>query len=163
MYPLTPYQIYTATAVTNSGSTYQVTIPLPVSEIIVPVIIRFAANVDASSEAKISVNGGTAVTISGNVVGNVKENDVCVVVYDKTNGRCALINIENKIQINQDDIGGTTIFGNGSITFSMDNGGTITTTFNSDGSITETTRLNGQTIIKTTNFESDGSITEVIS
>ena len=163
LYPLTPYQIYTATAVSNSGATYQVTIPLPVSEMTVPILIRFTANSNAASGVKISVNGATAVTIRGNVVGNVKSGDVCVVVYNKTSGTCDLVNIENKININQENVGGTTTFTDNTITLTMDNGGTVVTTFNPDGSITEVTTLNGQTKTKQITFNSNGSITEVIS
>lgn len=163
LYPLTPYQIYTATAVTNTGATYKVTIPLPVSEMTVPILIRFTANSDAASGVKISVNNGTAVTIDGNVIGNVKSGDICVVVYNKTAGTARLLNIENKTIINQDDVGGTTTFSDNTITLTMDNGGTVVTTFNADGSISEVTTLNGQTRTKQTTFNSDGSITEVIS
>lgn len=163
LYPLTPYQIYTATAVTNSGATYQVTIPLPTSEMIVPILIRFTANTNAASGAKISVNSGTAVTIAGDVVGNVKSGDICVVVYNSSASTCRLINIENKTIIDQDNVGGTTTFGTNTITFAMSNGGSVVTTFNNDGSITETTSLNGQTRTKQITFNSDGSITEVIS
>ena len=162
LYPLTPYQIYTATAVTNSGSTYKITIPLPIIEMTTPVLIRFTANVNASSSPKISVNNATAVNFNGNVVGNVKAGDICVVVY--TNGSsCKLLNIENKVDINTEDVSGTTIFTDNVITLSMTNGGTVVTTFNSDGSITEVTSINGQTKTKQTTFNSDGSITEVIS
>ena len=162
LYPLTPYQIYTATAVTNTGSTYKVTIPLPTTEITVPILIRFTANVDASSSPKISVNNATAVNFNGNVVGNVKSGDICVVVY--TSGTsCKLLNVENKVDINQEDVGGTTTFGTDTITVAMDNGGTVVTTFNDDGTITEVTTLNGQTKTKQITFNSNGSITEVIS
>ena len=163
LYPLTPYQVYTATSVTNSGSTYQVTVPLPTSEMIVPIFIRFKANVGAGSGAKISVNSGVAVSMLGNVVGNVKANDVCIVVYDSVALTCRLVAIENSIAIDQDNVGGTTTFSDNSITLTMDNGGTIITTFNDDGSITETTSLSGQTRVKQTTFNSDGTITEVIS
>lgn len=162
LYPLTPYQIYTATAVTNSSATYKVTIPLPVSEMTAPIIIRFTANVNASGTPKISVNNATAVNISGNVVGNVKSGDVCVVVYNHGSS-CKLLNIENKVDVNQDDVGGTTTFTDKTISFAMSNGGNVVTTFNDDGSITEVTTLNGETRTKQITFNSNGSITEVIS
>lgn len=169
LYPLTPYQIYTASSVTNSGSTYNVTIPLPTADIILPILIRFKANVNASTNPKISVNGSIATAIMGNVVGNVKQNDICVVAYDNgtsslsSTAYCCLLNIENKVVVNQDDVGGTTTFSTNTITKTMNNGGTVVTTFNDDGSISETVSINGQTTTKTTTFNSNGSITEVIS
>lgn len=163
LYPLTPYQIYTATSVTNSSNTYQVTIPLPTSEMTVPILIRFKANVNASSGMKISVNSGVGVSILGNVVGNVKTNDICFVIYDGIALTCRLLAIENSIAIDQDNVGGTTTFSDNSITLNMDNGGTIVTNFNDDGSITETTSLSGQTRVKQITFNADGTITEVIS
>ena len=169
LYPLTPYQIFTATAVSGTGSVYNVTIPLPAEDMIVPIYIRFKANANAQSGCKISVNGSTSVNIFGSVSGVVKTNDICVVVYDSgvsTNPatpKCYLVNIENKTAEQSSFVGGTTVFNTNSVNTTYNNGATLTTTFNDNGSITETLVQNGVTTSKTTTFNSDGTITEVVS
>ena len=169
LYPLTPYQIFTATAVSGNGSVYNVTIPLPTGDMVVPIYIRFTANANAQSGCKISVNGSTSVDIFGSVSGVVKTNDICVVVYDSgisttpVSPKCYLVNIENKTSAQDDFVGGSTVFSTNNIVSTYNNGAVMTTTFNDNGSITETLVQDGVTTSKTTTFNSDGTITEVVS
>ena len=169
LYPLTPYQIFTATAVSGNGSVYNVTIPLPTEDMVVPIYIRFTANANAQSGCKIAVNGLTGVNILGSVSGVVKTNDICVVVYDRdissspSNPKCYLVNIENKTAEQDSLVGGSTVFNTNNIVSTYNDGAVMTTTFNDNGSITETLVQNGVTTSKTTTFNNDGTISEVVS
>lgn len=163
LYSLTPYQIITATNVQGNGSNYVITVPLPTSEMIVPILIRFTANADAQNGCTVSINSGTATTFMGNVYGIVEEDDDCLIYYDLANSKCYLVAILNKGFSQQHQTGGSTSFSNNIITENRTDGSVVTTTFNSDGSITEEIEQNGVTVTKTTNFNADGSITEVIS
>ena len=167
LYPLTPYQIYTATNVTSSVSgnttTFNLTIPLPAEYMTTPILIRFTTNRVANVNNGVSVNGGTAIAISGNMNGVVKSGDICIVSYDLNNSKCYLINVENKTLDQLSSASSTTTFTDTQITQTYTNGQVVTTTFNANGTITETISANGSTITKTTTFNNDGSITEVVS
>ena len=163
LYSLTPYQVISATNVQGNGSNYAITVPLPTSEMIVPILIRFVANANAQSNCTVTINGGTATALLGNVAGIVRTNDNCLICYDLTNSKCYLISILDKGYNQQHQTGGNIEFNNNVITETYSDGSVTTTTFNNDGSITESIVQNGKTIVKTTNFNADGSITEVIS
>lgn len=163
LYSLTPYQVITATNVQGDGSNYAITVPLPNSEMIVPVLIRFKANTNAQENCTVSINGGTATTFMGNVYNMVSADDDCLIYFDLTNSECYLVAILNKGFNQQHQVGGSIEFNDNVITENYTDGSVVTTTFNSDGSITEEIEQNGVTVTKTTNFNADGSITEVIS
>lgn len=163
LYSLTPYQIIWATNVQGNGSNYALTVPLPNSEMIVPILIRFKANVNAAANCTVSVNGSTPMPFLGNVYGNISSGDDCIISFDLSNSKCNLLSITNKSMNQQSQVGSTTLFDGNTITENYDNGGVTITTFNDDGSIVESITQNGLTIIKTTTFNADGSITEVIS
>lgn len=163
LYPITPYEILNASAVSGSGSSFSVTVPLPNANMTSPVYIRFIASGNANAGCTLAVNGAAAIQILGNVGGMIKTGDRCIVFYDPTNSKCYLIKIENKTAFQQNQMGGTTTFNDdGSIVQTPTNGGSITTTFG-DNTVTEVIVQNGFTVTKTTTFNNDGTISEVMS
>lgn len=95
LYPLTPYQIYSATSVTYSSNKYSITIPLPAAEITAPILVAFSPNATNSAACTVSVNGLSAYAIrSGGVYlvqGALSTSLTYIIRYDVVSGTCSLI------------------------------------------------------------------------
>ena len=99
LYPMTPYQIHYASAVSGTSSAYQVTIPFPAANITVPIIVYFKPNTQNAANCTISVNNLAAKTLYVNnsaiTSGTLTSNDTCLVEYDVNKNYATILSISS--------------------------------------------------------------------